>query len=150
MATISIFERKISPYHQLLFVLVLTLVMMGMSYFMPKVQYSSTEHIMPWVVVCGMILFFALLNSVLSFSASKDSNYWMQSMISFATLLIVSSLLAWLVSGVSIYEAGSVRWIFMVLTFGYLVFMSIVNLIKFLLDLSKKSDERFLNKHKNS
>ena len=150
MSTTSIFERKISPYYQLLFVLALTIIMMGLSYFMPKVQYSSTASIMPWVVVCGMILFFAILNSIMSFSASKDSNYWMQSMISFGTLLVLSGVLAWLVSGVSIYEAGSVRKVFLVLTFGYLVFMSIVNLIKFLLDLSKKSDERFLDKHKNS
>ncbi|MBL0099769.1 MAG: hypothetical protein IPP49_06695 [Saprospiraceae bacterium] len=85
---------------------------------------------------------FALCNSILSFSATNNNKYWLHSIISFAILLVVGGLIAWASSGVSIYEAGSVRWLYFVMTFGYLVFLSIVNLIKFLLQLVQKEDQK--------
>lgn len=138
----SLFEKKISPLLQLAVVSGFCIVMMGFSILMPAVPYSSTAHIMPWVVLCGMILFFALINSILSFSADDGGKYWMQSIFCFAGLLVGGGLVAWAISGVPIGEAGSVKWIYFVLTFGYLVFLSIVNLIKFLVKLAQRQDKR--------
>lgn len=138
----SLLDKKISPFVQLAFVLGLSLALIGFTSILPKVPYSSTSGIMPWVVLCGMILFFALVNSVLSFNAENGSTYWFHSMISFSILLVVGGILAWAFSGVSIKNAGSVRWLYFVFTFGYLVFLSIVNLIKFLVALAQKQDQR--------
>jgi hypothetical protein len=138
----SILDRKISPFLQLGAIFILTVVMMGFSVLLPAAPYSSTAHIMPWVVLCGMILFFALANSVLSFSAEDGNTYWLHSIISFASLLVIGGLAAWAISGVSINNAGSVRWLYFVLTFGYLVFLSIVNLIKFFVKLAQRQDKR--------
>lgn len=138
----SILDKNISPFMQLGGVFILAVVLMGFSVLMPSAPYSSTAHIMPWVVLCGMILFFALANSVLSFAANDANTYWLHSIISFATLLVVGGLVAWGISGVSIGNAGSVRWLYFVLTFGYLVFLSIVNLIKFFVKLAQRQDKR--------
>jgi len=138
----SVLDRQISPFLQFGAVLVLAIVLMGISGLMPSPPYSSTEHIMPWVVLCGMILFFALVNSVLSFAAVDGNKYWGQSIISFAGLLVIGGCIAWGISGVSINDAGSVRWLYFVLTFGYLVFLSIVNLIKFFVKLAQRQDKR--------
>ncbi|MBK8627492.1 MAG: hypothetical protein IPN86_18575 [Saprospiraceae bacterium] len=137
----SILDRKISPFLQLGAISLLAVIMMGLSVFLPSVPYSSTNHIMPWVILCGMILFFSLVNSILSFSAEDGNMYWLHSIISFAILLVIGGLLAWAFSGVSIYEAGTVSWLYFVLTFGYLVFLSIVNLIKFFVKLAQKQDK---------
>jgi len=74
---------------------------------------------------------------------AKDGNtYWLHSIISFVILLVVGGLMAWAISGVSINNAGSVRWIYVVFTFGYLVFLSIVNFMKFLVKLAQRQDKR--------
>ncbi len=138
----SILDRQISPFYQVAAVLALSVVMMVLSGLMPAAPYSSTAPIMPWVVLCGMILFFALVNSVLSFAAVDGNKYWFQSIISFAGLLVVGGFIAWGISGVSIGNAGSVRWLYFVLTFGYLVFLSIVNLIKFFVKLAQRQYKR--------
>lgn len=138
----SFLEKKISPMMQVSVVFGFSIIMMGLSNLMPAAPYSSTAHIMPWVVLCGMILFFALINSILSFSAENGNIYWMQSIFCFAALLVGGGLLAWAFSGVPIGEAGSVKWIYFVLTFGYLVFLSIVNLIKFFVKLAQRQDKR--------
>lgn len=140
------FEKFKSPFYQLGAVLGLTIIMIGVASLLPATPYAKTSEIMPWVVVCSMILFFSMLNSAMSFNADNGAKYWLHSMISFGTLLIIGSILAWIVTGISIYQAGSVSWIYKVLTFGYLILMSIVNLVKFLLMLSKQKDEKILNK----
>ncbi len=138
----SILDKQISPFVQVLAVLGLSVVLMGISSLLPSAPYSSTQHIMPWVVLCGMILFFALVNSVLSFAARDGNKYWGQSILSFAGLLVMGGCIAWAISGVSINDAGSVRWLYFVLTFGYLVFLSIVNLIKFFVKLAQRQDKK--------
>ena len=138
----SILDKQISPFYQVTFVLIATFIFMLISGLAPKIPYSKTSHLGPWIVLCGMILFFALVNSVLSFGAKNGNIYWLHSIMSFASLLIIGGLMAWLVSGVTISDAGSVKWIYFVLTFGYLVFLSIVNLIKFLVELAKRQDSK--------
>ncbi len=142
MSEKSILETRISPFYQVAGVLLLMLVLTGISSMVPPPKYSSTAHIIPWVVLCGMILFFALTNSILGFSAADSNKYWLHSIISFAILLVVGGVIAWQLSGVSIRDAGSVRWLYIVMTFGYLVFLSIVNLIKFFVALAQRHDKR--------
>jgi hypothetical protein len=142
MSNQSILDKQVSPFLQLGGVLILAVILMAFSGLIPAAKYSSTAHIMPWVILCGMILFFALVNSVLSFGATNGNKYWMQSIISFGLLLVLGGLIAWAISGVSINDAGSVRWLYFVMTFGYLVFLSIVNLIKFFVKLAKRQDSK--------
>jgi hypothetical protein len=139
----SILDQNISPLKQVIGSLVLALVLMLASKIMPISPYSKTGHIMPWIALCGAILFFAIMNSILSLGASSHKYYWMHSVISFAGLLIVGGFFAWLISGIGIYDAGSVSWIYIVFTLGYLVFLSIVNLIKFFVYLAQRQDKRF-------
>ena len=142
MSSDSILDKEISPFKQVGAVLVAALIFMVLSDLIPSAPYSKSAHIKPWVILCGMILFFALVNSVLSFGAKDSNKYWLFSIISFSVLLVAGGLMAWGISGVSINDAGSVRWIYFVLTFGYLVFLSIVNLIKFLVILAKKHENK--------
>jgi hypothetical protein len=138
-----IFSTKISPFYQAGIVLVLAIIFMSISSLIPPTPYSSISEIQPWIIMCGMILFYAVGNSVLSLVSDDFKMYWLHSIISFALLLVIGGLIAYLFSGVSINDAGSVRWIYIVFTFGYLVFLSIVNLIKFLILMAQRSDDRF-------
>lgn len=141
MDTTKADEISFPPYRQVAVVLLIALVMMGVSKLIPISEYSTTGAIRPWVVLCGLILFFAVCNSVLSLYTEDLNKYWMQSIISFVALLVVGGLLAWGISGVSISNAGSVKWLYFVFTFGYLVFLSIVNLLKFFVKLAQKQDK---------
>jgi hypothetical protein len=133
----SILNEKISPFKQAGYAIVVAIVLMTLSKFMPVSAYSTTAKIMPWTALCGVILFFAIGNSILSLGASAYKYYWMHSMISYASLLVVGGFLAYMFTGIGIYDAGSVSWLYLVLTFCYLVFLSIVNLIKFFVNYAQ-------------
>ena len=94
----------------------------------------------PWMCAAAFLLFFSLINSLSSFSATDLNRYWSRSMLSFAALAIASGLAAYGLSAISINDAGSYRWIFIVLTFGYLIFLSIIGLIKTIVEFAEKED----------
>ena len=138
----SLIERPISPFKQVAGVLLAAVVFMGISTLVPSSPYSSTNGIMPWVVLCSMILFIAIMNSVMSLGVKDGNVYWQHSIISFGILLVVGGLMAYVITGVSINDAGSVKWLYVVFTFAYLVFLSIANIMKFLVKPAQKQDKR--------
>lgn len=94
----------------------------------------------PWTTATSFLLFFAIFNSVISL-ASKDLNkYWGRSMLSFAILAGVSALVAYFFSSLSIDEIGPYKWIYFVLSFGYLVFLSILGFMKRIVDFAERED----------
>lgn len=102
---------------------------------------ESTQNT-PWILMTACILFYALCSSILSLNAHDPNRYWRDAIFSFVGLMIASALIAMLISGQSIDEAGSFRWLFVVLAIGYLVFLSIVRLMKRIVDIAIKQDDK--------
>ena len=129
-----------SPFRQAAFVFIVALLFMGLSAIMPMSPQMKTSNAMPWIIACSMILFFALGNCVFALAAKESQKYWLYSIMSYVLLFIALCLMAWLVSGINMDEAGSIRWVLTVFTFGYLVLLSIVNMIRFLVWMAERSD----------
>jgi len=97
---------------------------------------------MPWIIAGAFLLLFGLFNSIGSVAAPVYNKYWSRSIFSYMGLALLSGISAYLFSGLSINEAGSFRWIYMVLTFSYLIFLSIVGFIKAIVEIAQKKDTR--------
>lgn len=136
----SLFEKAFDPIYQALICFggVLIIGLIG-----KLLQLSGLMDIsdrFPWMTAASFMLFFALFNSVFSLSAKNAMQYWGRSIYSFLGLAIASGLIAWLFSSLTINEAGSYRWIYIVLTIGYLVFLSIVNLMKRIVEFAQREE----------
>ncbi len=94
----------------------------------------------PWLSAASFLLFFAIFNSIFSLSAKDINQYWTRSMLAFAGLALVSGLCAWGFSKIHIYDAGSYSWIYIVVTFGYLVFLSMMGFMKRIVEFAEKED----------
>jgi len=94
----------------------------------------------PWLTAAAFIFCYSIFNSITSLSAKNLNNYWLKSMAAFAVLAVASSFMAYLFSSLTLNEAGSYRWIFTVLTFGYLVFLSILGFIKRIVEFAETED----------
>jgi len=107
------------------------------------IQYTEIMYVgekFPWMCAASFLLFFALFNSIFSLSAKDINSYWTKSMIAFAALALISGLYAWGFSQLGVNEAGSYRWIFIVVTFGYLVFLSMMGFMKRIVEFAEKED----------
>jgi len=91
----------------------------------------------PWQASTAFLLFFAVFNSVANLAAKDLNKYRGKSMLCFLVLALASGAFAHLLSD---SEAGAYKWIYFVMTFGYLVFLSIVGMIKGIVDFAENED----------
>jgi len=140
MADTSIFESKIDPIHQAAGSLaaVFLFILVGKAF--GSVDSSLFGAKWPWLCAASFLLFFALFNAIMSATSNNLMKYWGRSMYSFIGLAVGSGLLAWAFSGLSIGNAGSYKWIFFVVTFGYLVFLSMIAFMKQIVEFAQKEE----------
>ncbi|MTB50288.1 hypothetical protein [Lewinella sp. W8] len=136
----SIFERNVDPIHQALFTLGAVLVVDILGSGVAAATEDVETNLFPWLCAASFLLFFALFNAILSASAPNMLRYWQRSIYSFMGLALGSGLLAWAFSSLTISEAGSYRWIFIVVTVGYLVFLSMIAFLKKIVTFAQKEE----------
>jgi hypothetical protein len=101
-----------------------------------------------WVIAGAAILFFALFNSVISLSVKDMNQYWTRSTASYTVLMVSSGCFAYLFSSMTMTEAGTFKWIFMVLTFGYLLFLSIMRFMRKIVQIAQQEDNKWIERMK--
>lgn len=94
----------------------------------------------PWMCAAAFMLLFALFNSVFALAVKDVTRYWGRSIYSFLGLAAIAGLTAYLTSSLSISEAGSFRWIYIVVTIGYLIFLGMVSLLRTIVDFAQKEE----------
>jgi len=136
----SFFVKAADPVIQATIVFGLTVVFTTLTKIAIWTGAAEFKEYIPWVISASFLLFFAVLNSIFSLASDDMNKYWIRSMISYSVLAIISGLLAYLASSISFNEAGTIRWIFIVLTFVYLVFLSIVNFMKRIVSFAEREE----------
>lgn len=136
----SVFDKTFDPIHQALLCFGAVLVFTILGKLVQLTHLIDISNRFPWMTAASFMLFFAMFNSVFSLSAKNMSKYWGRSIYSFMGLTLASGLTAYLFSSLSINEAGSYRWIFFVLTLGYLVFLSIMTFIRRIVEFAQKEE----------
>lgn len=131
-----------SPIYQAAGTLALMIIFTGMNSLFSVTGMLDSDQNTPYVIVLGLILFFALFNSIFSLKSANVLRYFSQSIISYMGLLIAGFFFAYLVSSMSIDEAGSFRWLIVVMTLGYLIILVIVRLMKRIVQIALKQDKR--------
>ena len=95
----------------------------------------------PWTTAGAFMLFYAIFNSVFGLSSDNINQYMKLSILCYIGLVAGLTLFAYLFSGKWINEVGSFRWIFFVLAFGYLAFISIIGMMKNVFEFFMKKEE---------
>lgn len=133
-------NKAIDPVNQAAVVLGCIVTFMALTKIATWTGIAEFRDYIPWVIAASFLLFFAVFNSVFSLRTDDMNKYWIRSMISYSGLAIISGLLAYLASSVAFNDAGTIRWIFIVLTFVYLVFLSIVNFMKKIVSFAEREE----------
>lgn len=147
MSKQSIFERQISPFIQgaaviLLMILTQSLLRLFVN---PQDQFGKLDY---WILSCALLLLFAVLSSVFSFSAPSAIKYYGQSVTSFLLVAIAGAGLAYFFSGIPFSEAGSFSWIYTVLSVIFIVFLTIVNLMRKIVEIANKQEKKLRDENK--
>lgn len=128
------------PYYQAGMMQALAILITVFGLLGNKMGLVSVGDLYPWLCATALLLVFALMNSVFFLRATDTRKYWQDSMTSFIALGVASMLIAWLLSGTSLGNAGSFRWIYTVLVIGYLVFISMMSFLKRIVTFAEQED----------
>jgi len=135
-------NQLVKPVYQLGIIMLLMVVLTGIIELATTDSYKDLYPNGAWEIMAACVLFFALVNCVFSLQTTNRQYYWRDSIFSFMALLVLGCLLAWAFTGVTVREAGSISWILFVFSFGYLIFLSIVNVMRFVVELAQRQDSR--------
>jgi hypothetical protein len=138
----SIFEYKISPFLQAGVVLGVILIFTLATTLFGSLGIADTDEGTPWLVACSMTFFFAIGNSILSLASDDQNTYWWQSILSYVLLALLGGAIAYLFSGATVGEVDSYKWLYVVFTFGHILFLTIVRSMKRIVNLAKKEDNK--------
>lgn len=138
---IKFIEQNITkPIVQAGLIFTLGILLMVIAWILTVTKVFLQDPLFPWSISSAFLLLFALFNSLLSLRADNFTKYWGSSVYSYMALAFVSGLAAWLFSGIDLRDAGTYRWIYLVVTFGFLVFLSMVNFMKRIVTFAEKED----------
>ena len=132
--------RAFNPVHQAMVALGSVVLVILVGKLINLTGLISVSNRFPWMAAAVFMLCFALFNSVFSLSAKDMMKYWGRSIYSFMGLACTSGVVAWLFSSLTINEAGSYRWIFIVVTIAYLVFLSLVGMMRKIVDFAQREE----------
>ena len=126
----SIFTKNIKPIWQAAVIFFAATAVQLLTYGVQSTEAVALNENMAWKTAGAFLLTFAIFNAVLSLSATHYNKYWNQSAICFLVLLVLQIAVAQFMTGKSIDESGSYKWIFIVICAAYILFMGIVGLMK--------------------
>ena len=109
-------NQNFSPFQQAGLVAAGALLLMGGAKLLDVVGLVQMEPLFPWSIATAFSLLFAIFNSLMSLRSSNAMKYWGISMYSYIGLAGFNGLAAWLFSGIPLGEAGTYRWIYIVVT----------------------------------
>jgi len=136
----SDYKKIDSPIAQALLVLGGALVLMVCGWLLTVSKIYPVDRLYAWSIAAAFMLLFAMLNSLMSLRADSFTKYWGTSMYTYLGLALCTGLAAWLFSGIPLRDAGTYRWIYLVVTVGFLVFLSMVNFMKRIVQFAEKED----------
>lgn len=135
------FEKRMnSPLTQALVVLAVAVAIMTVGWLLNWLSPGTLDQLFAWSIGSAFMLFFAILNSLLSLRADSFVKYWQASMYSYMALAFGTAMTAWVYSGIPIGEAGSYRWIYLVVSIGFIVFLSMINMMKTIVKFAEKEE----------
>lgn len=138
-------EKVTNPVFQAGAILILGLIIILGGKILSGIGLMHVSELFPWLINTSFILLFAMVNVVLSLNVQNLTRYWSLSIYSFIGFLLISGSASYLISGVSISNAATYKWLYFMLTFIYLVFIAIARLMRFIVDLAQKQDKRLRN-----
>lgn len=140
----SFFAKAMNPYLIAGICLGGTVLFMILGKFTNAIGATTLSERFPYIATGSFMLLFAIYNAVFSLNSEDLNKYWIKSFIAYAGLVAGGLLFAYLFS--SLWLPGTFRWIFSILTFGYLAFLSIMGFVKRLFMVVKREDERMHGK----
>ncbi|MDH3648037.1 MAG: hypothetical protein OEQ53_00045 [Saprospiraceae bacterium] len=101
---------------------------------------SSGTGYAAWIISASFLLLYAFFNAMLLLRTENIGVYISRSSYSYIGMVIATSLLAFGVSSITFGNAGSTKWIYIIITLCYTIFLVIVFLMRKIIEYAQRQD----------
>ena len=136
----SFYEKAYNPILQAVIIYIVAIFILLMAKLIKLTQIITVSERFPWMTAGAFMLLFALFNSVFSLTTKNMMQYWGRSIYSFLGLAALLGLTAYAFSFIPIGDAGSYKWIYIVVTIGYLVFLSLMTFMRQIVEFAQREE----------
>ncbi len=136
----SFMDRAVSPVFQAVMTLGGIIIVSVIAKLIGWTGLFDISQRFPWLTAASFMLCFSLFNSVFLLSSKNTGRYWGRSLYSFMGLAVTGGLVAWGISSLSIFDAGSYSWIYIVLSVAYLVFLSMMTFMRNIVEFAEREE----------
>ena len=143
----TFFADKNAPLYQAGAILLAIVVINLLGKLVAGLGLVEWDALTPWIISGSLMLCYTLLNIMIGLmSKVKATIYYGKSIIGFLGLAAGAAVVAKTFSSLSLGEAGSMWWIYVVITIGYLIFMGMMLAMKTIVRFAQNEDENFRQK----
>lgn len=133
------FQKLItSPYYQSGLCILATVSVLLFTKFLQAVAGLGGGELVYWELAFAFLLAYIMFNSILSLRTNDGMIYYRDSIFSFVVLGAITGELAYLLSGLSLNEAATFKWLSFVFTLVYIIFLTIASLMRKFMEYAKK------------
>lgn len=122
------------------------IITLGLLFMLGNKLFQATGVLDPnpekiWIMAATFGLFFSVANCIFSLNVKEGAEkYWTQSMLVFMATIGVLAGLAFVISGLSLFQTDSLKWIFIVVIVSYFVFSTIIRMMKNIVDFAQREE----------
>lgn len=138
----SIFKQYIKPAYQALLVISLFVFTLVILKFLDLIQYRQLLIKYCWLFGTALLLFYIIVNSIFSFTAKDKLIYFRNSIFTYIACLVVVVGLNTFISGKVVYEVETYSWILFVFSLVYIVFITILNLLRKIVEMAVNQNKK--------
>jgi hypothetical protein len=133
--------RGMNPIVLATCIFLITLLCLLIEKIVEVLHWAKVDAERTWTLSTSALLLFAVFVSIMLLRTEKNiQSYWNQSMVAFMGLALANALLTTAMSGKGMGEAGSFKFLYLVVTIGFLVFISIVNIARKVVDFAEREE----------
>lgn len=130
---VDFFDYRLTPFRQLLLCFGIMILLVLVLYMASLMKITTVEKEDYWICFLAPILFFVVMNCVVTFFSKEHLVYYRESLMSYIILTMLACLGGWIITGINILDLVHFKFVLIVITFVFLVFLSIINLMKWIM-----------------
>ncbi len=144
MSIDAIKKRLENPLGQATLIIIAVVVVQLMS----LIIYGSTDTAgdAAWIIAGAFALFYGFFNAIFLLGADNPNSYISKSFTGYLLVLLFGAGIAYIISlQWPSQNSTSMRWIFMIVTFSYFIFITIVYFMRKIIEYAQRQDTELPN-----
>lgn len=142
MAEKSIFEYLIPPRYLgggvIIGMIVFSVLSKIMSYMGLRMDDADTY----WVIATSFTLLYTIFTSIACLPWDNQRKFLIEAIIVYAVILFLGGLIAYVFSGVSMDGVSGYRWLYIVFTISFVIFLGIARFVRRMVIITEKYDAK--------